>query len=108
VAAIGSNDNGNVLVSWESTDTGRTWSTATAVSGTGEVLPHLRPLWEGEDLYWATLEGQEASICRQSSGVVSCKTLGSAWVDSFDVEGSRVVASVWDSKVGWDVQTVDF
>lgn len=108
VAAIGSNENGNFLVYWESTDAGRTWSTATAISGTGDVLPQLRPRWEGEDLYWATVEGSESYLCRQSGGVVSCQALGSAWVDSFDVEGNRAVASVWDSSAGWVVRTVDF
>ncbi|HNC98610.1 MAG TPA: hypothetical protein PKW90_20935, partial [Myxococcota bacterium] len=82
--------------------------TATAISGTGEVLPQLRPRWEGEDLYWATVEGSESYLCRQSGGGVSCQALGSAWVDSFDVEGNRAVASVWDSSAGWVVRTVDF
>ncbi len=108
VAAIGSNDNGNFLLFWESTDAGRSWSTATTIPGTGEVLPHLRPLWEGESLYWASLEGTETSLCRQSAGAVSCQPLGSAWVDSFDVEGSRVVASVWDGEAGWVQRELSF
>ncbi len=108
LAAVGSNDSANALVYWESTDSGRTWSTASAITGTGEVLPHLAPRWEGDDLYWAALAGTEAQLCRKVASAVSCKALDSAWVDSFDVEGSRVVASVWDAKSGWVVRTVEF
>ena len=108
VAAIGSTESANILVYWESTDSGRTWSTASSISGTGEVLPHLAARWEGDDLYWAALEGTEAQLCRKAAASVSCRALDSAWVDSFDVEGSRAVASVWDAKSGWVVRTVDF
>jgi hypothetical protein len=108
VAAIGSNDNGNFLLYWESTDTGRNWSTPTTIATPGELLPHLRPLWQGDDLYWATLEGAEASLCRQSAGAVTCKPLGSAWVDSFDVDEGRVVASVWEAEAGWVLRELSF
>ena len=107
LAVIGMEDGGRGVALSQSTDAGRTWSPPQRVVG-DPPLVHLAPRWSQSELVYAGRAADgTASVCRAPpGGAARCTSTGFARLDSFALQGNRVLVSV-DTGVGnWEIRTL--
>ncbi len=108
IAMLGLTESGGTIATATSVDGGALWSSAQALPSGGAPFPAIGPAWDGEDVVWAALDGDEAVLCRASPEdlAAACVAVGSSRIASF-VAADGVATVVRDGGVGqWETAVV--